>query len=54
MSISDAVGQTALANYLNNDRLIRRFGPRNVWAGEYDYITDRRVLKLIRACALLP
>lgn len=47
-------GQTALANYLNNDRLIRRFGPRNVWAEEYDYITDRRVLKLIRACALLP
>jgi len=50
----EAPEKAALIDYLKNDRLVRRFGPRNVWAEEYDYRTDRRVLKLIRACALLP
>ena len=50
----DGPAKKALTGYLKNDRRVRRFGPRNVWAEEYDYTTDRRVLKLIRACALLP
>ncbi|MCS3827493.1 hypothetical protein GGP85_002963 [Salinibacter ruber] len=49
-----ATEKATLTDYLKNDRLVRRFGPRNVLADEYDYFTDRRVLKLIRTCSLLP
>lgn len=42
-----------LKNYFNNDDIIRCFGPANILKKNYSYFTNRRILKVIRANALI-
>lgn len=39
--------------YFSEDNKIKRFGPRNMFAGDYNFRTNRRVFKVIRANALI-
>jgi len=42
-----------LKAYFNGDSSIRHFGPRNIFHEDFNLFTDRRVIKLIRANALV-
>ncbi len=43
-----------LADYFRDRDKISHFGPRNPFDGSYNFKTDRRVLKIIRANSLIP
>lgn len=43
-----------IRDYFSNDKKIKHFGPYNIFNRDYKYFTNRRIIKVIRANALLP